>query len=91
MVDNATCNQSSHYGGSILSGMFCAGELDLGGKDACQGKINLFLTYITQHDSCCIIYTAKFMPFEIDCEIDPKFFFLVYLGFESQLCSTRTY
>lgn len=37
IVDNDTCNDRAHYNGGILPGMFCAGELNVGGKDACQG------------------------------------------------------
>ncbi|CAG5102237.1 Oidioi.mRNA.OKI2018_I69.chr1.g206.t1.cds [Oikopleura dioica] len=37
IIRNSICNDRSHYNGSILSGMFCAGILDVGGKDACQG------------------------------------------------------
>ena len=37
IVDNDTCNGAAHYNGGILPGMFCAGELNVGGKDACQG------------------------------------------------------
>merc|ERR1712184_223398 len=36
-VPVATCNSRESYNGSILDGMFCAGELGVGGKDACQG------------------------------------------------------
>jgi len=37
IVSNAVCNSGDSYGGSILKGMFCAGEYGVGGKDACQG------------------------------------------------------
>merc|ERR1712037_411885 len=37
IVDNDTCNARQHYNGGILPGMFCAGLLGEGGKDACQG------------------------------------------------------
>ena len=37
IIKNSVCNDRNHYNGSILSGMFCAGILDVGGKDACQG------------------------------------------------------
>ena len=37
IIDNETCNGAAHYNGGILPGMFCAGELNVGGKDACQG------------------------------------------------------
>merc|ERR1712135_218683 len=37
IVDNKTCNDRQHYNGGIEDGMFCAGELNVGGKDACQG------------------------------------------------------
>ncbi|CAG5076503.1 Oidioi.mRNA.OKI2018_I69.PAR.g8476.t1.cds [Oikopleura dioica] len=37
IVDVATCNSREAYNGSILPGMFCAGEWPTGGKDACQG------------------------------------------------------
>jgi len=36
-VDRATCNAPSAYDGEITDNMFCAGVLDVGGKDACQG------------------------------------------------------
>jgi len=36
-VDRATCNQPSAYDGEISDNMFCAGVLNVGGKDACQG------------------------------------------------------
>merc|ERR1712202_51462 len=36
-VPVAKCNARTSYNGSILPGMFCAGELGEGGKDACQG------------------------------------------------------
>lgn len=35
IVARATCN--SAYGGGITTAMFCAGVLNVGGKDACQG------------------------------------------------------
>ena len=37
IIDVATCNQRVHYNGAVLLGMFCAGELNEGGKAACQG------------------------------------------------------
>merc|ERR1719354_11896 len=37
IVDNDTCNARQHYNGGILPGMFCAGLIGEGGKDACQG------------------------------------------------------
>ena len=36
-VPSVTCNSNEHYQGAIQKGMFCAGELMIGGKDACQG------------------------------------------------------
>merc|ERR1719215_954818 len=36
-LDNDTCNARQHYNGGILPGMFCAGLIGEGGKDACQG------------------------------------------------------
>ena len=37
IVEVAVCNEAKHYDGAILKGMFCAGEVNVGGKDACQG------------------------------------------------------
>merc|ERR1712110_32978 len=45
IVDNETCNDRAHYNGGILHGMFCAGELNVGGKDACQGDSGGPVTY----------------------------------------------
>jgi trypsin len=45
IVDVATCNERAHYNGAILKGMFCAGELNVGGKDACQGDSGGPVTY----------------------------------------------
>merc|ERR1712179_213072 len=45
IVDNDTCNNTAHYNGGILKGMFCAGELNVGGKDACQGDSGGPVTY----------------------------------------------
>ena len=39
IVSVSTCNERAHYNGKILKGMFCAGELGVGGKDACQGNL----------------------------------------------------
>jgi len=36
-VDRATCNAAGAYDGEITENMFCAGVLNVGGKDACQG------------------------------------------------------
>ena len=36
-VEQSVCNARNHYNGQILAGMFCAGEVGEGGKDACQG------------------------------------------------------
>lgn len=36
-VPQSVCNARNHYNGAILAGMFCAGEVGEGGKDACQG------------------------------------------------------
>jgi len=36
IIKNSVCNDRSHYNGSILKGMYCAGVTG-GGKDACQG------------------------------------------------------
>lgn len=35
IVDTAACNRS--YTGMLDEGMFCAGDMNLGGRDACQG------------------------------------------------------
>jgi len=45
IVSNSICNDRSHYNGEILKGMFCAGILDVGGKDACQGDSGGPVTY----------------------------------------------
>lgn len=37
IIDNETCNGVGSYNGQIYQGMFCAGYLGEGGKDACQG------------------------------------------------------
>ena len=36
-VPQSECNDDNSYQGMIQKGMFCAGELGKGGKDACQG------------------------------------------------------
>jgi len=37
IIDLEHCNDSDLYDGSVLRGMFCAGELRIGGTDSCQG------------------------------------------------------
>jgi hypothetical protein len=37
VVSNEECNEATAYGGLILDGMICAGNLSEGGVDACQG------------------------------------------------------
>ena len=44
-VPVAVCNERKHYNGAILPGMFCAGEVNVGGKDACQGDSGGPVTY----------------------------------------------
>lgn len=36
-ISRVRCNGKDHYNGVVMEGMFCAGELNVGGKDACQG------------------------------------------------------
>ena len=50
IVSNAVCNARGHYNGNIKKGMFCAGELGVGGKDACQGK-KFQIILVKDHDS----------------------------------------
>ena len=44
-VPVAVCNAKDSYNGEILEGMFCAGEVGEGGKDACQGDSGGPVTY----------------------------------------------
>ncbi|CBY08977.1 unnamed protein product [Oikopleura dioica] len=37
LVDSDYCNSPSSYSGWVYEGMFCAGIMPEGGKDACQG------------------------------------------------------
>ena len=37
LVKSSVCNEGSRYNGDVLDGMFCAGYIDIGEKDACQG------------------------------------------------------
>ena len=38
LIDSETCNRPEHYKGTVIDGMFCAGLLNEGGKDACSGR-----------------------------------------------------
>ena len=44
-VPVSVCNSRKHYNGAILKGMFWAGEVGEGGKDACQGDSGGPVTY----------------------------------------------
>ncbi|CAG5103350.1 Oidioi.mRNA.OKI2018_I69.chr1.g732.t1.cds [Oikopleura dioica] len=48
IISNDICNTKDRYDGEILKGMFCAGILDVGGKDACQGDSGGPVTYNNQ-------------------------------------------
>lgn len=39
-IPRQTCNGPTHYQNQILPGMFCAGEIGEGGKDACQERLS---------------------------------------------------
>ena len=40
LIDSSSCNRAEHYKGAVKDGMFCAGLLNEGGKDACSGQYN---------------------------------------------------
>ncbi|XP_049300309.1 trypsin-2-like [Anopheles funestus] len=58
LISTARCNDASSYGGSIVQGMICAGNMS-GGEDACQGDsggplvCNGLLTGVVSHGVDC--------------------------------------
>ena len=50
-IEYAVCNSANHYNGELKPGMLCAGELNLGGKDACQGDSGGPLRFLTAAES----------------------------------------
>ena len=41
-ISRESCNYNGFYNGEVLPGSFCAGELGVGGKDACQEGVQNF-------------------------------------------------
>ena len=68
---NEICNNKQHYNGNIYDGMFCAGDIENGGKDACQDIFrnskqskSFFLRLRLSSKSCVfqqVVLTTNFM------------------------------